>query len=188
VSRHRFLGSVADWAMALGADETSTDGQSGKRALIVPSATITFWTARTGGTQITDLLDDLGTPITGATADSDDGEFPPIQGPDTDPETWYMWADGSGGAGPRRLVVATDIGDTINTMAAAVSDLQEQMDAVQALLAIAPMIVRENGDGTWPLRPDIVGARTAIWVGPDTAPVGGGYMLDGTDLQIDTQP
>jgi hypothetical protein len=88
----------------------------------------------------------------------------------------------------RRLVVATDLGDTINTQASAIADLQEQMDAVQALLGIAPMIVRENGDGTWPLRPDIVGARTAIWVGPDTAPVGGGYMLDGTDLQIDTQP
>ena len=31
--------------------------------------------------------------------------------PDTDPETWYMWADGSGGAGPRRVVTATDMGD-----------------------------------------------------------------------------
>jgi hypothetical protein len=174
--------------MALGADEISTDGQSGKRALIVPSATITFWSARTGGTQYTDLLDDLGTPITGATADSSTGEFPPIQGPDTDPDTWYMWADGSGGAGPRRLVVATDIGDTVSTLTAAVADLQDQMDAVQALLAITPVIVTENGDGIWPLRPDIVGTRTAIWKGPDTAPVGGGYMLDGTDLQIDTQP
>jgi hypothetical protein len=174
--------------MALGADETSTDGQSGKRALIVPSGSVTFWTARTGGTQITDLLDDLGTPITGATADSDDGEFPPIQGPDADPDVWYMWADGAGGAGPRRLVVATDLGDTVNTLTAAVSDLQDQVSAIQALLAMAPMVVRENGDGTWPTRPDIVGTRTALWVGPDTAPVGGGYMLDGTDLQIDTQP
>jgi hypothetical protein len=188
VARHKFLGDLAAWAMALGADETSTDGQSGKRALIIPSGTITFWSARTGGTQYTDLLDDLGTAITSVTADSDDGEFPPIQGPDTSPDTWYMWADGSGGSGPRRLVVATDIGDSVNTLLSRVEDLEEQMDAVQALLALAPVIVRENGDGTWPLRPDIVGARTAIWVGPDTAPVGGGYMTDGTDLYIDTQP
>lgn len=186
MARHQFLGDLAAWAMALGADETSVDGQSGKRVLMIPSASITFWTAQTGGTQYTDLLDSIGTPITEAVADSD-GEFPPISGPDTDPETWVMWADGSGGAGPRRLVVATDFGDLLNTHAAAITDLQEQMAAVQALLAITPTVVRESG-GTWPLRPDIIGDRTAFWIGPDTAPIGGGYALDGTDLQIDTQP
>lgn len=188
MARHWFLGTPADWAMALGADETSTDSQSGKRSLVIPAATLTFYDAKSAGTQYTDLLDDIGTPITSATADSEDGSWAQIQGPDADPDVWAMWADGSGGAGPRRLVVATDFGDLLNAHIEAIGDLQEQMAVVQAVLALVPLVVREGGDGSWPLRPDIIGDRTGLWVGPDTAPVGGGYMLDGTDLQIDTQP
>ena len=62
MARRRFLGDMAAWAMALGADETSVDSQSGQRALIIPSASITFWDSASGGTQYTDLLDSIGTP------------------------------------------------------------------------------------------------------------------------------
>ena len=184
MARHWFLGTPADWAVALGADETSADAQPGKRALVIPAGTLTFWNGKAGGTRYTDLLDDVGSAIDTATAGSD-GEYPQVQGPD---EVVAMWADGSGGAGPRRLVLATDVVEIAAANTAAISDLQEQAAALQALAALAPVIVRENGDGTWPVRPDIAGDRTALWVGPDTPAVGGDYMLDGTDLYIDTQP
>ena len=37
MARHWFLGDMAAWAMALGADETSVDSQPGKRALMIPA-------------------------------------------------------------------------------------------------------------------------------------------------------
>ena len=112
MTRHTFLGDLASWAMAVGADETSIDSQLGKRALLIPSGEITFWSAATGGTQYTDLQDLLGNPISSVTAD-ENGAFAPILGPDGPPDVWYMWADGNGGAGPRRIVVATDLADYI---------------------------------------------------------------------------
>jgi hypothetical protein len=187
--RHLFGGDIAAWTIDLGDNATGQSGQDGYLAVITPSAEITFYDAATAGNQYTDLLTADGTPITSVTSDTN-GELPQFQGPDTDPETWQMWADGSGGAGPRRLMVATDIGTTLNAQSDAIADLQAQMDAVQALLAITPLIVRETG-GAWPTRPDIIGDRTAIWVGDDTPSVGGGYMRDDDtvhDLYVDTQP
>lgn len=172
--------------MALGADETSVDGQSGKRALIIPSATLTFWNAQTGGTQYTDLLDSIGTPITQATAD-DEGEFPQIQGPDTTPDTWYMWADGSGGAGPRRLVAATDIGDALNATNDSLVDLLSTVSTQQTLLAASPGLVEyDTVGGSWPARPS--DSRLYFWVGPTAPPVGGSYMQDGRDVWVNTNP
>lgn len=123
MARHLFLGGMADWATDSGSSETSTGGLDGLHALFIPSATLQFWTQSSGGAQVTDLLDLLDTPITEVTADAN-GEFPQVMGPDTDPETWLMWADGSGdGSGPRRAVTATDLGDAVSAIAAAVADL-----------------------------------------------------------------
>lgn len=192
MARHWFLGDMAAWAMALGADETSVDSQSGKRALIIPAASITFWTAQTGGTQITDLLDSIGTPITSVTADSGDGEFPPVQGPDTDPdtgaETWEMWADGSGGAGPRRRVVATDIGDVLSATIDSLTDLIAQVGGLQTLISNSPGAVEYDTEtSSWPTRPD-GDSRWYLWVGPTAPPVGTPYMQDGRDVWINTAP
>ncbi|MCO6011405.1 glycoside hydrolase family 55 protein [Actinoallomurus purpureus] len=112
MARHLFFGDVASWALGLGADETAVSGQAGKHALVIPGGTVTLWTAASGGVQITDLLDALGNPITSVTADSN-GQLPQIQGPDTTPDTWYAWADGNGGAGPRIKILATDLADAI---------------------------------------------------------------------------
>lgn len=130
--RHLFLGGMADWTTGLGADETSTSSQAGKRALFIPGAVLTFWSASTGGTQYTDLLDSLGTAITSVTADST-GELPEIQGPDTIPDTWVMWADGNNGAGPRRKVVATDLANTVDSRISALA-----MDDLADVLVDSP--------------------------------------------------
>jgi hypothetical protein len=151
--RHLFLGGVADWATALGADETSTSSQAGKRALFIPSATLTFWGASSGGTQYTDLLDGTGNPVTSVTADSA-GELPEIQGPDTAPETWYMWMDGNNGAGPRRKVIATDIGEALTgqeadiaALAAGVSDNAADISDFQASIGSADGIASLDSSG-----------------------------------------
>ena len=63
MARHLFGGSPADYAME----------KVGNQLLLRPEAVGTVWTAATGGTQITDLLDLTGAPITEVTADEEDG-------------------------------------------------------------------------------------------------------------------
>jgi hypothetical protein len=186
MGRHLFLAGMADWATDLGADETSVNSQAGIRALFIPDATITFYDAQTGGTPITDLLDALDTPITSVAAD-DSGEFPQIQGPDTDPETWSMWADGNGGAGPRRLVVATDIGDAVTEVRNAVADLSSTADALNTMARTSLGVVRyDTATSSWPARPD-GDQRFFAWFGPTAPPAGDPYMLDG-ELWFNTSP
>lgn len=116
MARHLFFGDLAGWAMGIGGDETALSGQAGKHALLIPGATVTLWSAPAGGTQYTDLIDGLGNPITQVTADAS-GQLPEIQGPDTTPDTWYAWADGNGGSGPRVKVIATDLADAAAALA-----------------------------------------------------------------------
>ncbi|MFR9794692.1 hypothetical protein ACL02U_02135 [Streptomyces sp. MS06] len=59
---------------------------------VAPGAAITFWDARTGGTQYTDLLDAGGVAVSGITAD-EYGVVPGFQGPDG---VTAMWADAGG--------------------------------------------------------------------------------------------
>lgn len=188
MTRHTFGGDLTGWATDLGDNATSQSGQDGYLALYVPNAPITFWDAETGGNQYADLQDMLGAATTSVTTNTN-GEIPQFRGPDG---VWAMWADGSSdGTGPRRLIEANDAGTTLAAHDAAISDLQQQMVSVQALLAIAAMVVRENTDGTWSPRPDIIGDRTAWWVGADTPPIGGEYARDDVgapDLYVDTQP
>lgn len=187
MARHLFLGDMASWATAMGADETSVDSQSGIRALFIPGASITFWSAQTGGTQYTDLLDAIGTPITSAVAD-DSGEFTQVQGPDTDPATWYMWADGSGGAGPRRVVVATDVGDVLSALESTVNDMADQLDELSSRVDASMGVVSYDTVGlSWPARPTGDSRRYA-WLGPTAPTVGGTGMIENFDIWFNTAP
>jgi hypothetical protein len=185
VSRHLFLGGTADWALGIGGDETALSGAAGKHALVIPGGVISFWTQSTGGVQITDLLDMLGTPITTVTADAA-GELPQIQGPDTDPDTTYMWADGNAGAGPRRIVNATDLGDMINANKSAVGDLTGAVDALQTAQANSLGVLVKAGDGSWPTRP--TDSRPYMWIGDTAPPVGGSYAIAGLDIWFNQNP
>lgn len=61
MARHAFGGSPSDYAME----------RVGNQLLVRPAAIGTVWNALSGGTQLTDLTDLTGTPITSATADAD---------------------------------------------------------------------------------------------------------------------
>jgi hypothetical protein len=100
--RHPFGGGIADWAFT-----ADTDG-----SLAVAAATaITFWTARSGGVQYTDLATDAAGTTTmsqvSTVAVAEDGyvvgDIPVFFGP---PGVTLMWA--SAGGGPRRLMISPD--------------------------------------------------------------------------------
>lgn len=114
MARHTFLGDMASWVMDTGASATSTSGFAGDTTLVIPGITVTFWSAASGGSQYTDLLNATGTPITSVISAAD-GSLPQISGPDA---VTAMWADASGGAGPRRLAAATDLGTALSALAA----------------------------------------------------------------------
>lgn len=123
MSRHTFGGSIADYAVAPGAQVT-VNSITGNQVLLVPGAQVTFWDSPSAGTQITDLLDSTDTPVTFITTDAN-GAIPEFQGPDTVPETLYMWADG--GTGERVRVIAVDLADALASVSAdhtAFSDLE----------------------------------------------------------------
>lgn len=164
MARHLFFGDLSGWAMGIGADETALSGAAGKHALLIPGGTVTLWDAAAGGNQYIDLLDMLGNPITQVTADSSTGQFPQIQGPDTTPDTWYMWADGNGGAGPRVRVVAGDLADAMGSVA-------DDHDSLAGLLAF----FRTGATGQM-LSPDPDQASTfgIRWLAPPSAGAGGG--------------
>ena len=103
---------------ATSADFTLTSG-----GRVVPGATLTIWSARTGGTQITDLLDVDSVATTTVTSDADGSIV--YYGPDNDKTV--HWADS--GVGSRIAIRPVDItGDppvlsigTVGTGAAAAS-------------------------------------------------------------------
>lgn len=100
--RHPFGGGIADYVF-----ETNSGVVS-----VAPGATITFYTAQTGGTQITDLTSDsagttpLGSVVSqdGSTSGYNPGDIAVFYGP---VGVRAMWASADGG--PRKLMVSNDI-------------------------------------------------------------------------------
>jgi hypothetical protein len=213
VSRHLFGGTTADYVIALG-DVVTVGSITGNAAVIVPGVAVSFFDAETGGTQITDLLDGLGTATSTVTSDSN-GAIPVFSGPDNGSRS--LWADANSGAGPRRLMVATDIGSDLSTAESDIAGLQTSVGGLATvaatgdyadLLDTPPLAaVATSGaysdltgtpapglqyvakiGGSWPVRastaPDT--GRPAMWIGPSPAPSSGTpYALPG-DLWIAT--
>lgn len=112
---------------------------------VAPGAVVTFYSASTGGTQYTDLLDASSSPITQVVADAQ-GFLPRFQGPDG---VVGMWA--SAGGSSRAWIEAHNTG-TMEAAAGSVRDWLNVLDfgavgdnvtdstaAIQAALAAAPM-------------------------------------------------
>ncbi|MCW2917657.1 MAG: hypothetical protein JWN52_5725 [Actinomycetia bacterium] len=196
MTRHLFGGGIADFVVAPGASET-VGAITGPHVLLVPSQVVTFWDAVTAGNQVIDLLDGLGTPTDHVTTDAN-GSIPAFSGPDTGARS--LWADASGGAGPRFLMIATDIGSDLST---AESNIATNQAALAGLALVAttglyhdltgtPVLstVATTGaytdlisrpvlgvqyvikSGTWPLRTPTAPdtSRPAMWIGPAPAP------------------
>lgn len=176
MARHTFLGDLASWVMDTGQSSTSTGGLTGDVTLVIPGATVTFYNSASGGTQYTDLLDAGGSAISSVTSDTD-GSLPQISGPDG---VSAMWADAAGGAGPRRLTTATDLGPVLDSVAAQQSQDQAQ---IAAMAATAPVYVYySTATSSYPARPST--GAPVWWVGPVAPIFGGSYAQDGLDYWI----
>jgi hypothetical protein len=183
MARHLFGGGIADWTFDLGDAATAGSGASGNLAVVVPAVSVTFYDSPTTGTQYSDLTDLSSVAISSITSDSS-GEMPQFYGPD---DVYFMWADASGGAGPRRVMVATDLGPVVQALTEQVANLQNTVDNLTALCALMVVANRE-ALGSYPDRPALAGDRLVLWAGDDT-PAGGGApgMAEG-DLYADTAP
>jgi len=161
----------------------------------IPSATVTLWTLRTGGVQITDLflMDDAGaatTAITQLTCDSN-GYLPSFLGPPDG--TQQMWAD-AGVAGGRKMLTADleaaagtgtnlmlDDGNTtpLNTLAGTTHN------HVLADMPAGSVFYRRYA-GSWPVRGSTRSDIQCRWIknavaDPDPA-IDSTYAKDGVDV------
>lgn len=166
VDGHVFGGGVADFLVVPG---------SGGVLLLAAHKPVWFYNSQFGGTRVeTGLTDMTGAPITEVPSD-DKGALPQFRGPKNVTE---LWADASEGEGPRRLLVANDLGDKVTEIKTEMGSLA----AAAADLSAAPAWVRRDPvTGAWPVRPET--ARCVIWL--DTLPetpaqpqIGGAGMVD----------
>jgi hypothetical protein len=98
MSRNRFLGTTADVAILVNNSTLNITAN--------PTATFTFWSAATSGTQYTDLKELDGTTTVVAYHPNADGSMRAIYGPDA---VTQMWADG---AGSERFLVQCWVADS----------------------------------------------------------------------------
>lgn len=114
----------------------------------VPGATGTVWNGPgEGATQITDLTDTLGGPITQLVADQD-GMIPPFYGPDNGSERLYIDF-----GGPRVAILATDVGDRLKSHLEATDphgSAQAALDAVSQQKGIPGGIATLDASGRVP--------------------------------------
>lgn len=102
------------------------------------------YTARTGGTQVTDLLDLSDTPMSSITPDEAGVRF---QGPDG--TTAGLWLENQAAPTEPRWVVepaGQDLVQTVADMTALVADLSAEVAAFSALVAGFGNVLTGNGD------------------------------------------
>jgi hypothetical protein len=165
---HLFGGTLADFLVVPGA---------GGVLNLAASRPVWFYTADSGGVRYEEGLTDLsGATITAVTSDST-GAIPQLRGPEG---VLAMWADANEGAGPRRLIVAADVGD-------ALAGLLGRVSAVESYTGLGRQITvyRDVTSGTWPTRPDT--ALPVHWwdtnaTAPSPPTIGEPYARDGVDF------
>jgi hypothetical protein len=108
MSRAWFGGTSADWLVS-----SYPFGSRTLLALQTGQTVLNLYSAATGGTPYTDLLDATGTPITSVTVTGH--QVPPFQGPDA---ILGLWAD-KGDGSPRELLEAQDTAAVASAVASA---------------------------------------------------------------------
>lgn len=171
MARHKFGAREADWIQQV--DPLTGDAEKASGIIIQ------MWSDLTGGSQITDLLDSGGSPVTTVTSDSN-GYLPVFSGPDTSPETMKLAADANGGAGPRYWIHASDLPDTVASIQAT---QQSNVTQLAALNANAPVFNYYNtATASYPARPST--GMPVWWVGPNAPAFGGSGAVAGLDYWI----
>lgn len=183
MARHDFGGDIAAYVITKGDSQAA-----GSTAILTPGATVTFYSAQSGGSQHTDLQDLTGVAISSVTSDSN-GSIPQLRGPDG---VWAMWADANGGNGPRNLMIATDVGEGISAA---------QSQANQAASDLASLVLTDlsNVDAGSPADGDALvwsasqstwvpaaGGGSGVSVLDDLADVDAGSPSDGNALTWDS--
>ena len=122
---HLFGGGIADYVV-------TSDGSG--TLVLAADTPVWFYNAASAGTRYTTGLTDVGGgDITSVTSDST-GSIPQLRGPTG---ITAMWADASEGAGPRRLMVANDLGDALADVATNASAIAAIQDLLNALATVA---------------------------------------------------
>jgi hypothetical protein len=112
--RHPFGGGIGDYVVETG---------EGGVAVFAPGAVVEFWTARDAGSKHTDITEDkAGTiPLPTVVSQAGDpgsgyamGDYPLLFGP---PGVRWMWASADGG--PRKLIFANDLAESIDAAVSA---------------------------------------------------------------------
>lgn len=124
MARRKF-GDIAGYVVTLGASNVAT---------LAPATAIRFYNEISGGTQYTDLTElDGSTPISGGIVTTDsNGAIPEFLGPDN---VTVLYADGNGGSGPRRAMVATDLGPQLIALDNQINQVGGLDDRVEILEA-----------------------------------------------------
>lgn len=131
MTRYNAAGTAADYTILAG-DTVTVGASTGQNAVIVGGIAVTWWNARSGGTQYSDLLDENSVAITQAlSSDGTDGwafgQIPRVQYPDG---VLGAWASAGGGprvwmpadVGPLAAATATQSQDTADDFAAFAAD------------------------------------------------------------------
>jgi hypothetical protein len=129
--RFSFGGDLTGWHFGYGDLATTVDtALSGRTVIALGGVDVTFWDARTGGAQYTDLQDASGAAITAVqtsqgSANYPLGVMPQFLGPDAVP---VMWAQA--GAAPRLRVTAVDAYNFYQSQLSAVSTMQSTLSTL----------------------------------------------------------
>lgn len=156
MARYTFGGGIADWAFS-----TVTVSGTANLAQLTGSASITFWSAETGGVQYTDLIGPDGQPAASITSSDGTGgralgQIPAFAGPDG---IRSMWAQA--GTGPRALMVAVeDPTDDVGT-------ILPPLSVAGTVTAPAVGKGRIYNDSTATLQ--VVAVRASVGTAPTTA-------------------
>jgi hypothetical protein len=183
MARHHFGGGATDWVLQI-------DGTTGD-ATPVPTTPILFFTDLTGGTQVTDLLDPLGSPASSILTDAN-GFLPDFQAADTIPDTRRLAVDANSGLGPRYWIFCSDLSAEIDEIEATIGGIGSGAITAAAAGVANAMVCPVVGDGVTDDSAAITTFLAAVGASAEGAeilvqsPLPGGSVYINATVQIKT--
>ena len=141
MTRHKFGGGSADWAITAGPDDVAT---------LNASAVVTVWDAQTAGTQQEIALDSAGVTIVNSINSADGsggmmiGQIPQFWGPD---DVWELWVQVNSET-TRALIHSSELSDLLNAQTGDADALRANVQAFQDSIGADSGIATLDADGT----------------------------------------